>query len=128
MGRFLQLPAFEEPAEEDPLSGVANLFDVSVVFIVGLMITLFSIYRMGDLVDANSEVTMVKTDAQGGQEIIVKKGTTITAYKVTGKTMSGNGERLGTAYRLANGQIIYVPEGPEGPGGDASSDGADAAR
>lgn len=42
----------------------------------------------------------------------MKKGTTITAYKVTGKTMAGEGERLGTAYRLANGQVIYVPDGP----------------
>ena len=112
MGRFLKLPAPEEPQEEDPLSGIANLFDVSIVFIVGLMITLFSVYRMGDLVDAGSEVTMVKTDAQGRREIIVKKGTEITAYKQSGETTSGNGERLGTAYRLANGQIIYVPEGP----------------
>lgn len=113
MGRFLRLPPAEELPEEDPLSGVANLFDVSVVFIVGLMLTLFSVYRMGDLVDAKSEVTMVKTNAQGEREIIVKKGTKITAYKVTGKTMAGEGERLGTAYRLANGQIIYVPEAPE---------------
>jgi len=114
MGRFLHLPSPEEVPEEDPLSGVANLFDVSVVFIVGLMITLFSVYRMGDLVDSRSEVTMVKTNAQGEREIIMKKGTKITAYKVTGKTMEGEGERLGTAYRLTNGQIIYVPEGPEG--------------
>ena len=117
MGRFLHLPAPEEPVEEDPLSGIANLFDVSIVFIVGLMITLFSIYRMGDLMDASSEVTMVKTNAQGEQEIIVKKGPAITAYKVTGKTMAGNGERLGTADRLANGQILYVPE--EGSASDA---------
>jgi hypothetical protein len=115
VSRFLKLPAPEESAEEDPLSGVANLFDVSVVFIVGLMITLFSVFRMEDLVDSNSEVTMVKTNAKGEQEIIVKKGTTITAYKMTGETRSGNGERLGTAYRLANGQIIYVPEGDKQP-------------
>jgi hypothetical protein len=115
MGRFLKLPAPEEPAEEDPLSGVANLFDVSVVFIVGLMITLFSVFRMEDLVDSSSEVTMVKTNAKGEQEIIVKKGTAITAYKMTGQTSTGNGERLGTAYRLANGQIIYVPEGDAKP-------------
>ena len=113
MGRFLHLPSPDESPEEDPLSGVANLFDVSVVFIVGLMITLFSVYRMGDLMDAKSEVTMVKTSAEGEREIIVKKGTKITAYKVTGKTMQGEGERLGTAYRLKNGQIIYVPEGEE---------------
>ncbi len=113
MSRFLHLPSPDEIAEEDPLSGVANLFDVSIVFIVGLMLTLFSVYRMGDLVDQNSEVTMVKTNAQGEREIIVKKGTQITAYKVSGKTATGDGERLGTAYRLANGQIIYVPEGPD---------------
>lgn len=112
MPRFLHLPAPEEIAEEDPLAGIANLFDVSVVFIVGLMISLFSIYRMADLVDSKSEVTMVKTNAQGEREIIVKKGTKVTAYKVSGKTMAGEGERLGTAYRLANGQIIYVPEDP----------------
>jgi hypothetical protein len=29
---------------------------------------------------------------------------------VSGSTATGDGERLGTAYRLANGQIIYVPE------------------
>ena len=114
MGRFLKLPAVDEPVEEDPLSGIANLFDVSIVFIVGLMITLFSVYNMGDLVDAKSEVTMVKTNASGQREIIVKKGQTITAYKVTGQTGTGDGERLGTAYRLANGQVIYVPEGGEG--------------
>ena len=111
MGRFLHLPEHADPTEEDPLAGVANLFDVSVVFIVGLMITLFSVYRMGDLVDANTEVTLVKTDAHGQREIIVKKGTRITAYKMTSQTLSGNGERLGVAYRLPNGQVIYVPEG-----------------
>jgi hypothetical protein len=113
MARFLHLPSPDEIAEEDPLSGVANLFDVSIVFIFGLMLTLFSVYRMGDLVDPDSEVTMVKTNAAGEREIIVKKGTKITAYKVSGKTAQGDGERLGTAYRLANGQIIYVPEGSD---------------
>ena len=44
MGRFLKL-ADPEEQDEDPLAGIANLFDVSVVFIVGLMISLFSIYR-----------------------------------------------------------------------------------
>jgi hypothetical protein len=111
MARFLHLPAADEIPEEDPLSGVANLFDVSVVFIVGLMITLFSVYRLGDLVNGQTEVTMVKTNAQGQKEIVIKKGNKITAYKMSGKTAAGDGERLGTAYRLANGQVIYVPEG-----------------
>ncbi len=110
MGRFLHLPSPEEAPDEDPLSGVANIFDVAVVFIVGLMIALFSVYRIGDLIDPNSDVTLVKTNADGLQEIIVKRGTEITAYELTGETLGGEGERLGTAYRLANGQIIYVPD------------------
>jgi hypothetical protein len=114
MARFLRLPSPDEQ-DEDPLSGVANLFDVSVVFIVGLMISLFSVYRMGDLMDPDTEVTMVKTNASGASEVIVKKGTQIEAYRVTGEQLSGDGERLGTAYRLSNGQIIYVPDGATAP-------------
>ena len=110
MARFLHLPLPDAAVDEDPLAGVANLFDVAVVFIVGLMITLFSVYRIGDLIDPNSDVTLVKTNADGIQEIIVKEGTEITAYELTGDTMEGDGERLGTAYRLADGQIIYVPD------------------
>ncbi|HWK42315.1 MAG TPA: DUF2149 domain-containing protein [Croceibacterium sp.] len=110
MGRFIKLAAPDEPPEEDPLAGVANLFDASIVFIVGLMITLFSVYNMGDLMSGEGSVTMVKTDASGMQEIIVKEGEKITAYKLSGDTGAGNGERLGSAYRLASGQIIYVPD------------------
>lgn len=110
MAKFLKLTPPEAETEDDPLSGVANLFDVSVVFIVALMITLFSVYRMGDLLDPNSEVTMVMTKPNGMSEIIVKRGTEIEAYEVTGESMAGDGERLGSAYRLADGQIIYVPD------------------
>ena len=113
MARFLHLPSSAEPVEEDPLHGLANIFDVAVVFIVGLMITLCSVYRIDDLMDPESEVTLVKTNQDGLTEIIVKKGTKIEAYEVTGETMAGNGERLGTAYRLADGQIIYVPDGAQ---------------
>ena len=110
MSKFLKLPMPEE-VDEDPLAGVANLFDVSVVFIVGLMISLFSVYQMGGLLDPDSEVTMVITKANGEQEIITRKGTEIEAYRVSSDAVAGgDGERLGVAYRLADGQIIYVPE------------------
>ncbi len=110
MAKFLKLTPPEAETDDDPLAGVANLFDVSVVFIVALMVTLFSVYRLGDLLDPNSEVTMVMTKPNGMSEIIVKRGTEIEAYEVTGETMAGDGERLGSAYRLADGQIIYVPD------------------
>ena len=59
---------------------------------------------MADLVDWKSEVTMVKTNAQGAQEIIVKKGTKVTAYKVSGKAMTGQGERLALHTALQTGR------------------------
>jgi hypothetical protein len=115
MSKFLQLPRPED-IDEDPLAGIANLFDVSVVFIVGLMVSLFSVYRMGNLVNPETEVTMVTTNANGEQEIIRKKGTEIEAYKITPESLSGgDGERLGIAYRLPDGQVIYVPEADATP-------------
>ena len=97
-------------ALEDPISGVANLFDASVVFIVSMMIALFMAYNIIDLVDPNAEVTITKKTANGEVEVMIKQGTEIKALKVTDKKLSGEGEKLGTAYRLNDGRIVYVPE------------------
>lgn len=112
MSKFLKLAAADHhDQDEDPLAGIANLFDVSVVFIVGLMISLFSVYRIGDLINPDGEVTMVLTNADGQQEIITKRGPEIEAYRISADALSGgDGERLGVAYRLPDGQVIYVPE------------------
>jgi len=96
--------------DEDPLAGIANLFDVSVAFIVALLIALFALFSSGALLDKNSNVTLVKQTESGEMEIITKQGAQIKVQKVTDKTLSGQGTRLGTAYRLANGQVVYVPD------------------
>lgn len=95
---------------EDPMSGVANLFDASVVFIVSMMIALFMAYNMLDLLNPKSEVTITKKTADGRIEIITKKGKEIKAKRVTDKRLRGEGVRLGTAYQLKDGRIVYVPE------------------
>lgn len=107
--RHRRFEKYEQPLE-DPIAGVANLFDASVVFIVSMMISLFMAYNMMDLVDPNSELTMTKKGADGTVEIITKKGREIKARKVTDKTLSGEGTRLGTAYQLNDGRVIYVPD------------------
>jgi hypothetical protein len=95
---------------EDPLSGVANLFDVSLAFIVALLITLFMLFSAVDFLDPESNVTIVRENDDGTVEIVVKEGDKIEIQRVTADTMSGQGVRLGTAYRLANGEVVYVPE------------------
>jgi hypothetical protein len=97
--------------DEDPLAGIANLFDVSVAFIVALLIALFALFSAGAMLDKRSNVTIVKQTDDGQIEIVTKRGTEIKVQKVTDRTLSGQGVRLGTAYRLANGQVVYVPEG-----------------
>ena len=92
------------------LDGVANLFDVALVFIVALLLTLMSTFQVLDFFNPESEITVMKRVADQWR-IITKKGKEIKVTKVTGKKIGGDeGIRLGTAYRLKNGRVIYVPE------------------
>lgn len=96
--------------DDDPLAGLANLFDVSVAFIVALLLALFALFSAGRLLDPDAKVTLVKQTDDGDLEIITKQGARVQVQKVTDRTLSGQGTRLGTAYRLANGQVVYVPD------------------
>ena len=96
--------------DEDALAGVANLFDVSVAFIVALLIVLFTLLSIGDLLDPESSVTLMKVNADGTMEIVSKDREEIRVQRVTDQTLSGQGTRLGVAYELPNGQVVYVPE------------------
>lgn len=96
--------------DNDPLGGVANLFDLGLVFMVGLLLALFGAYHLEDLLKEDSEVTITKQSPNGAMEIIVKKGTQVDAMKVTEEQARGKGQRLGIAYQLADGSFIYVPD------------------
>ena len=96
--------------QEDPMSGVANLFDVGVVFIVGLIGALISAYSLLDFLSPKTEITMVRSNDNGQVEIVTKKGKQIKVKKVTDRNLQGEGTRLGTAYRLKDGKVVYVPE------------------
>jgi hypothetical protein len=95
--------------EEDPLSGVANLFDAAMVFVVALMVAIVVFFNMTDLL-TEKDVTIIKNPSKKNMEIIVKKGKKIEKYKANGKKGEGKGRQIGIAYQLENGDIIYVPE------------------
>ncbi len=94
----------------DPLAGMANLFDASIVLIVSMMIALFMTFNLLELFDDKSEITITKQSADGEIEIITKQGTEIKVQRVTDTELSGAGVRLGTAFQLEDGRIVYVPE------------------
>lgn len=111
--RYLNRHRFSRSSDnagDDPLAGVANLFDASIVFIVAMMLALFSAFNMLDLLDPQSEVTIAKKGADGKVEVLTKKGSEIKVSRVSDKQLSGAGTRLGTAYQLPDGKVVYVPE------------------
>ena len=96
--------------ETDPTSSMANLFDVSIVFIVALFFALFMAYSTLDLFNPDAELVITKTMPNGEIQIITKKGEEIKIEKVTETSESGRGVKLGTAYKLEDGRVIYIPE------------------
>jgi hypothetical protein len=96
---------------EDPLAGVANLFDASIVFAVGLMVALVQALSLTQMLDPNSQFTIVKKNTQTGEmEIVEKDKKQIKVKKLTPEKKSGAGTRLGVAYQLPDGSVVYVPE------------------
>lgn len=97
--------------DNDPMSVVSNLFDIAMVFAVALMVALVSRYNMTEMF-SQEDFTMVKNPGQENMEIITKEGNKINRYTPSDdNSSSGNrGKRVGIAYELENGNIIYVPE------------------
>lgn len=94
----------------DPLAGMANLFDVSMVFAVALMVALVGRFQIAELL-TKEDFTMVKNPGKADMVIIKKEGKKIEKYEGS-KTSAGTGKgkKVGSAYQLENGEIIYIPE------------------
>ncbi len=97
--------------DNDPMSVVGNLFDVAMVFAVALMVALVTRFNMTEMF-SKEDFTMVKNPGKEDMEIIVKEGNTINRYTPSeDQAQEGRrGKRVGIAYELENGEIIYVPE------------------
>lgn len=97
--------------DNDPMSVVGNLFDVAMVFAVALMVALVTRFNMTEMF-SQEDFTMVKNPGEENMEIIVKEGNTINRYTPSeDQSREGRrGKRVGIAYELENGEIIYVPE------------------
>lgn len=97
---------------DDPMSVVSNLFDVAMVFAVALMVALVSRYNMTEMF-SREDFTMVKNPGKENMEIITKEGEKINRYTPSEDPNSASGQKgkkVGVAYELENGEIIYVPE------------------
>ena len=98
--------------DNDPMSVVSNLFDVAMVFAVALMVALVTRFNMTEMF-SKEDFTIVKNPGKENMEIITKEGEKINRYTPSEDQENKNGakgKRVGVAYELENGEIIYVPE------------------
>jgi hypothetical protein len=93
--------------DDDPAAGLLNLFDIWLVFAVSLLLAAISYSQDARQPDA---ATTIKNPGQPDMEIVTKQGEEIERLKMTDRQLTGEGEKLGTAYRLKSGKVVYVPE------------------
>ena len=94
---------WDDGSDDDPGAGLLNLFDVWIAFAVALLLAIVS-YQSRLHTDGENQAP--------GLEALDTQGTPLKHYHPSEESAGGDGERLGTAYRLKSGEVIYVPEKP----------------
>lgn len=102
---------FKHEEEHDPVGMLSNLFDVAMVFAVALMVALVTKFNMTEIF-SKEDYTIVKNPGKENMEIITKEGEKINRYRPSENPQKSGrkGRKVGVAYELENGEIIYVPE------------------
>lgn len=100
----------DEIEDENPLDFVSNLFDVALIIALAFLVMLVAAYNLTELLTPNKTVTIVKNPGEENMQVIIKEGNVIKVMNLTAEIYGGQGEKIGTAYRLRDGTIIYVPE------------------
>ena len=98
-------------SDSDKMGTVSILFDVAMVFAVALMVAIVTRFNMTEMF-SKEDFTMVKNPGKENMEIITKEGQEIKRYTPSEKqeTSGKRGKKVGVAYQLESGEIIYVPE------------------
>jgi hypothetical protein len=91
----------------DPLEGLVNLFDLSLVLAVGLLLAALSSAGVVGLVAGPSG-----------------SGTPIPGQPAGGQNAQGQGTSVGQVYRLQDGSYVFVPSGTAKPGGASAATGS----
>jgi hypothetical protein len=101
----------------DPLDGIVNLWDVAIVLAVGFLVSALSAAGVTGLL-TNKNMTIVTNPGTSQMQVVVKDGSKITKLDMdSGQQVEGVGTLIGSFYKLADGTVVYVPEGQTAPSG-----------
>jgi hypothetical protein len=99
---------WDNSSEDDPLTGLVNLFDLWMVFSIALLLALVSASKLPGL--ASSQSATAGEEREATADLPPEKTSPLEHFRVSHEKLTGAGERLGTAYRLKNGEVVYVPD------------------
>lgn len=97
---------WDDSEGDDPAAGLINLFDVWIAFAAALLLAVVSYFNLPK--PSASSAADAQADKSPTAESIDAARTKIERFQESKASKSGEGERLGTAYRLKSGEIIYV--------------------
>ena len=88
----------------DPLDGLVNLFDLGIVLSVAFLLAALSSLHLG------AAITNHGLHAKPAQEIQIEPGQKVAPLPKPGARTIGRGTQVGSVYRLADGQLVYVQQ------------------
>lgn len=97
---------WDDSEGDDPAAGLINLFDVWIAFAAALLLAVVSYFNLPK--PAPSATTDAQAEKSPTAETIDAARMKVERFQESTASKSGEGERLGTAYRLKSGEIIYV--------------------
>lgn len=103
--RFLD---FDE--DDDPILSVVNVIDVFLV-IVAVLLVIIAANPLNPFSQDN--VVVVENPGEADMAITVREGRELRRYESSAEIGEGEGVLAGSAYRLPDGSMIYVPTGDD---------------
>ncbi|MBB4664540.1 DUF2149 domain-containing protein [Conexibacter arvalis] len=105
----------------DPLDGLVNLFDLGIVLSIAFLLASLSSLNLTDDVLAGRREQARGERAPVGSILVRRRDEVRTIEVRPGERVLGQGEEVGTVYRLADGRTVIVPASRDG-----AASGADA--
>ena len=93
--------------EDDPLSLLVNFFDCSIVLALAFLVVLVASPAMRSLEGRAKSRAGEQAAAEAVPDGLHVK---LDRYQPTREKLRGEGERLGVAYRLKTGEVVYVED------------------
>jgi len=97
----------DDDAGDDPLLSLVNLIDVFLVLVAALLLAAADSPASPF---AGPRATVIRNAGEAYMEIVVRDGERVERYRADGSSGHGAGVRVGAAYRLPDGSLVYVPE------------------